>query len=234
LQRLLERIKGRPEERLLSTVVLRSMRQARYSSENVGHYGLAAKFYTHFTSPIRRYPDLIVHRICAAVFLNEENVHDAIDTHLLPEIARISSERERVAVDAERDSIELKKVEFMERHLGDTFVGAISGVAAFGFFVLLDDYFVEGLVHVSSLEDDYYQFREEMYALVGEHGRRRFRLGDRVRVQVARVNREERKIDFVITEDGEHSGIARRKRGGKPKTRAAKKGRRAAKGHAAA
>ena len=201
LQRLLEKIKGRPEERLLSTVVLRSMRQARYSNENVGHFGLAAKFYTHFTSPIRRYPDLIVHRICAHAFLNDENVREAMNARLLPEIARISSERERVAVDAERDSIDLKKVEFMERHLGDEFAGTISGVAAFGFFVLLDAYFVEGMVHVSALQDDYYEFREDRYEIVGKHSGRRFRLGDRVRVQVARVNREERKIDFVVIDD---------------------------------
>ncbi len=210
LQQLLERIKGRPEERLLSTVVLRSMRQARYSHDNLGHFGLAAQFYTHFTSPIRRYPDLIVHRICAHAFLNDENVRAAMNAQLLPEIARISSERERVAVDAERDSIELKKVEFMERHLGDDFGGTISGVAAFGFFVLLDDYYVEGMVHVSSLADDYYQFRQERYEIVGEHSGRRFRLGDRVRVQVARVNREERKIDFVVIEEERNQGGRKR------------------------
>jgi ribonuclease R len=153
---------------------------------------------------------------------------------MLPEIARISSERERVAVDAERDSIELKKVEFMERHLGDEFKGTIAGVAAFGFFVLLDDYYVEGMVHVSSLDDDYYQFRQERYEIVGEHSGRRFRLGDRVQVQVARVNRDERKIDFVILEDDKNRG-ARRKRpdkgrkGGPPK-----KGRKGRKGRAAA
>jgi ribonuclease R len=201
LQRLLERIKGKPEERLLSTVVLRSMRQAKYSHENLGHFGLAAKFYTHFTSPIRRYPDLIVHRVCAHAFLNEENVRQAMNTSNLPEIARVSSTRERVAVDAERDSIEMKKVEFMQRHVGDEFTATVSSVTAFGFFVLLDAYYVEGLVHISSLEDDYYQFIEEQYALVGERTRRRFRLGDPVKVRVARVDVEERKIDFVLIED---------------------------------
>ena len=218
LQTLLERIKGRPEERLLSTVVLRSMRQARYSHENLGHFGLAAKFYSHFTSPIRRYPDLIVHRICAHAFLNDENVREAMNAKMLPEIARISSERERVAVDAERDSIELKKVEFMERHIGDEFAGTISGVAAFGFFVLLEAFYVEGMVHVSSLQDDYYKFREERYEIVGEHGGRRFRLGDPVRVQVARVNREERKIDFVIIDDQQNAGSRRPKRDKQKKT----------------
>jgi ribonuclease R len=137
-------------------------------------------------------------------------------------------------VDAERDSIELKKVEFMERHLGDEFGGTISGVAAFGFFVLLDEFFVEGLVHVSSLEDDYYQFREEMYALVGEHGHRRFRLGDRVRIQVARVNREERKIDFVIRDDDQMSGRGGRKPRVKARQSRAKTGRKGGKSRAAA
>jgi ribonuclease R len=231
LQRLLERIKGKPEERLLSTVVLRSMRQARYSHENLGHFGLAAKFYTHFTSPIRRYPDLIVHRVCAHAFLNEENVRQAMNTTNLPEIARVSSTRERVAVDAERDSIEMKKVEFMQRHVGDEFTGTVSSVTAFGFFVLLDAYFVEGLVHISSLGDDYYQFLEEQYALVGERTRRRFRLGDKVKLQVARVDVEERKIDFVLLgeegkpkrggrkgpDKGTRQGGPAGKKGGKPK-----------------
>ncbi|HEY0671063.1 MAG TPA: ribonuclease R [Longimicrobiales bacterium] len=226
LQRLLDRIKGKPEERLLSTVVLRSMRQARYSHENLGHFGLAAKFYTHFTSPIRRYPDLVVHRVSAHAFLNEENVRQAMNTTNLPEIARVSSTRERVAVDAERDSIEMKKVEFMQRHVGDEFTASVSSVTAFGFFVLLDEYFVEGLVHISSLEDDYYQFIEDQYALIGERTRRRFRLGDKVKVQVARVDLEERKIDFVLLEEERKGKGARGRKpaqtdrpgkGGKPK-----------------
>ncbi|HEY0809173.1 MAG TPA: VacB/RNase II family 3'-5' exoribonuclease, partial [Longimicrobiales bacterium] len=220
LQRLLELIKGKPEERLLSTVVLRSMRQARYSHENLGHFGLAAKFYTHFTSPIRRYPDLIVHRVCAHAFLNEENVRQAMNTTNLPEIARVSSTRERVAVDAERDSIEMKKVEFMERHVGDEFKGTVSSVTAFGFFVLLDDFYVEGLVHVSSLEDDYYQFIEEQYALLGERTRRRFRLGDPVKIRVARVDKEERKIDFMLLDD--ERGARRGKKGGERGAKAQK------------
>ncbi len=225
LQRLLELVKGKPEERLLSTVVLRSMRQARYSHENLGHFGLAAKFYTHFTSPIRRYPDLVVHRICAHAFLNDENVRDAMNTAILPEIARVSSTRERVAVDAERDSIELKKVEFMEERVGQEFAGTVSGVTAFGLFVLLDDFYVEGLVHVSSLEDDYYQFMEEQYALLGERTRRRFRLGDRVRVQVARVDLEERKIDFVLLDDEDSRGRGRGKKGRASKGRKGGKGK---------
>jgi len=214
IQRLLERVRGRPEENLISTVVLRSMKQARYSPENLGHFGLAARSYLHFTSPIRRYPDLMVHRLVARALIDGESLEpDSLD-ELLTTVARISSERERVAVEAERDSVALKKVEFMERHLGDTFAGTISGVTAYGFFVLLDDFFVEGLVHVSWLTDDYYLFIEEQFALVGERTRRRFQLGDRVEVQVTAVDREERRIDFRLVEAQRPRPGARKRRGG--------------------
>jgi ribonuclease R len=209
LQRLLAQARGRPEENLVSTVVLRSMKQAKYSAENVGHFGLAARHYTHFTSPIRRYPDLIVHRLCKQLFLDDERIGTG-EASALPWIARQSSERERVAVDAERDSVDLKKVEFMQRHLGDEFDGTISNVTAFGLFVLLDAFFVEGLVHVSSLDDDYYVYVEEQFTLVGENRRRRFRLGDRVRVRVAAVDLEQRKIDFVLLEGGSAAPGGRR------------------------
>lgn len=199
LQRLLAAAEGTPQAGLISTVVLRSMKQARYSEQSLGHFGLATPSYTHFTSPIRRYPDLVVHRLAAGLFLDEKAPW--LDAEQLGDIARHSSERERVAVAAERDSKDLKKVEFMQRHLGAEFGGTISGVTAFGFFVLLDDYFVDGLVHVSSLDDDYYLFVEEQHALVGERTRRRFRTGDRARVKVARVDTEERKIDFQLIEE---------------------------------
>lgn len=196
LQRLIAQSHQRPDGALLSTVVLRSMKQARYAAENLGHFGLAARHYTHFTSPIRRYPDLVVHRLSGRVFI--DGVASGMTAEGLAEVAAQSSERERAAVAAERDSIDLKKVEFMQQHVGESFDGSIAGVTAFGMFVLLDDYFVEGLVHVSSLADDYYLFLEDQYALVGENTRRRFRLGDRVRVRVASVNIEERQIDFVL------------------------------------
>jgi ribonuclease R len=207
LQRLLASAAGRPEEGLLSTVVLRSMKQARYSEQNLGHFGLATGTYTHFTSPIRRYPDLVVHRLCAAIFI--DGTAPWLDVEQLAGIARHASERERVAVAAERDSKDLKRVEFMQRHLGDEFEGTISSVTAFGFFVLLDDYFVEGLVHVSSLDDDYYLFVEEQYALLGERTRRRFRTGDRVRVRVAAAELETRRIVFDLMADD--AGTARRR-----------------------
>ncbi len=199
LQRALAQLRGRPEEGLVSTVILRSMKQARYSAESVGHFGLAAVHYTHFTSPIRRYPDLAVHRLCARAFIDGEAPSHTNAS--LASIARHSSTRERVAVDAERDSVDLKKVEFMERHVGDDFQGTISGVTSFGVFVLLDRYHVEGLVHISSIDDDYYVYVEEQYSLLGENTRRRFQLGQQVRVRVVSVNREERKIDFGLVAD---------------------------------
>lgn len=200
LQKVLDRVRGRPEEGLVSTVVLRSMSRARYTPENLGHFGLATRHYAHFTSPIRRYPDLTVHRALVATLLRGEPVHPTGTGEELLRMTEHCSERERLAEQAERDSVELKKIEYMERHLGDEFTGTVSGVVAFGFFVLLDEVFVDGLVHVSSLGDDFYRFRESEYALVGERKGRRFRLGDRVRIRIARVDREERRIDFLLLE----------------------------------
>lgn len=196
-QTLLRRVTGKPEENLLSMLVLRSMRQARYDPGNVGHFGLASRAYAHFTSPIRRYPDLLLHRALVEGVL-EGSAQRSAEGEVLRTMARHSSERERVAERAERDSIELKKIEYMERHLGEEFDGTISGVTSFGFFVLLRDVFVDGLVHVSSLGDDFYRFEEREHALVGERRGRRFRLGDPVRVRVARLDRAERRIDFVL------------------------------------
>jgi ribonuclease R len=194
-QRLLEAVKGRDEETLVSTAVLRSLTKARYDPENLGHFGLASEAYLHFTSPIRRYPDLVVHRAVAAAFLGGASAD--MDADALEAAAERSSARERAAEEAERASVAMKKVEFMERHLGESFPGRISGVTAFGFFVTLEEYFVDGLVHVSGLSDDYYRFDERAYALVGERKGRRYRLGDRLEVQVSRVDKEARHIDFV-------------------------------------
>ena len=200
LQAILKQVEGRPEEKLVSTVILRSMSRARYDVRNLGHYGLASDGYTHFTSPIRRYPDLWLHRVL---------VHTLVEGHAVPEHwegpglkdrAERCSVRERVAEAAERESVDLKKVEYMERHLGDDFFGTVSGVTSFGIFVLLDDVFVEGLVHVNSMNDDYYIFRQDRYLLVGERSHRTFRLGDCLRIRVARVDKEERFIDFVIVD----------------------------------
>jgi ribonuclease R len=197
LQHLLERVRGRPEEHLVSTVALRSLQRARYDAENLGHFGLASPAYLHFTSPIRRYPDLVVHREVVRTLVLGGPPRER-DPDELQRLADQASDREQAAAEAERDSVALKKVEFMERHLGDEFDGRISGVTAFGFFVTLDAYFVDGLVHVNSLRDDFYRLTEGTYALVGDRGRRRYRLGDRVRVQVARVDKENRHVDFLL------------------------------------
>ena len=202
IQRVLKSVEGKPEEALISTVILRSMARARYQPENLGHFGLGAETYTHFTSPIRRYPDLMVHRVLIKSLIEGEAIPGDWGGDGLAYAAERSSAREALAADAERDSVAMKKAEFMERHLGDIFSGTVSGVTAFGIFVLLDEYYVEGLVHVNSLVDDYYSLREASYSLVGERTGRRFRLGDPIRIQVSRVNRMERKIDFVVAPDG--------------------------------
>ena len=198
LQAVLAQVEGRPEEKLVSTVILRSMSRARYGVQNLGHYGLASDWYTHFTSPIRRYPDLWLHRVLAHALIEGKPLPENWVGPSLKERAERCSVRERVAEAAERESVALKKVEYMERHLGDEFDGTISGVTSFGIFVLLDDVFVEGLVHVNSMTDDYYLFRQDQYMLVGERTHRTFRLGDRIRIRVARVDKEELYIDFVI------------------------------------
>jgi len=193
--RLVEKMQGRPQEYLVSMVALRSMKQARYATRNVGHFGLGSDAYLHFTSPIRRYPDLVVHRSLVRWLAGKGA--DA-DREELDRVARHASERERVAEAAERDSVELKKIQYMTRHLGDTFEGTIAGVTGFGMFILLDEVLVEGLVRLSSLVDDYYHYDETSWSLTGRRSKRRFQLGDRVEVQVARVDPESREIDLEL------------------------------------
>ena len=206
IQRAVKAMAGRPEERLVSTVALRSMKQAVYQTENIGHFGLAAKFYTHFTSPIRRYPDLIVHRLLREWMHNPEMTSAKAEplTDKLDVIAEHSSIRERAAAEAERATVELKMCEYMEEHIGEEFDGVVSGVTAFGMFVELANG-VEGLVHISSLMDDYYDFYEERYALVGTHTKKQYRLGDKVRIEVLQVNIQDVSIDFIMA--GENAGV---------------------------
>lgn len=204
VQQVLEQVRGRPEEALVSQLTLRSLAKARYDTENLGHFGLASKAYTHFTSPIRRYPDLVVHRVLTEVLVHGRG-EPYPDRDELSRAAEHCSERELAAAEAERASVDLKKVEYMERHLGDHFTGTVSGVVPFGFFVTLDDVFVDGLVHVRSMEDDHYRFVEREFVLRGERAGRTFRLGDPVEVQVVRVDREQRQIDFRILRSLRHS-----------------------------
>jgi ribonuclease R len=199
-QRVLERVAGRPEERLVNTLLLRAMTQARYAPENAGHFGLAAPCYTHFTSPIRRYPDLVLHRILAAHLRGDARAVAATADDLAA-ICEESSMRERLAMDAEREVVQLKKVQFMQDKVGDTFDGFVSGVVPFGFFVELEAYFVDGLVHVATLTDDHYELVEHQHRLVGRRRGRVFRVGDQVRVRVASVSIERKQIDLVLAEE---------------------------------
>jgi ribonuclease R len=199
LQLLLEQVKDTPEETVISKVMLRSMKQAKYTAENTGHFGLAADYYTHFTSPIRRYPDLIVHRLIRDWVKNGpmDDARIAEWREKLPEIATHTSERERVAVDAERDTDDLKKAEFMEDKIGEEFEGVVSSVTNFGMFVELPNT-IEGLVHMSYLTDDYYRYDERTYSLIGERTKKTFRIGDMVQVRVAKVNKDEHAVDFEM------------------------------------
>lgn len=202
LQGLIAEVEGRPEERTINQVLLRSMRQARYSPDNIGHFGLAADLYCHFTSPIRRYPDLMVHRILKRI-LKRSKLAAGVKTRLeqtLPEAGDHTSGRERRAMEAEREVIELKKCQFMADKVGETFPGFVSGVQPFGIFVELKDYFVEGLVRISSLTDDFYQYEEEMHRLIGRNRRRQFQVGSAVEVTVEKVNLERREIDFSLAD----------------------------------
>ena len=201
LQDILNQVEDKPEERLINTVLLRTMKKAIYSRHNIGHYGLGLKYYTHFTSPIRRYPDLMIHRIMKEVInqgkLNEKR-RDFLEEEI-PSIADHSSLQERRAMEAERDSVELKKIEYMQDKIGEEFEGIISGITSFGFFVELKNT-VEGLVHVEDLKDDYYHIRQDIHALVGERTNNRYRLGDEVKVKLIKVKPEEREIDFILAE----------------------------------
>ncbi|MDO4977867.1 MAG: ribonuclease R [Eubacteriales bacterium] len=200
IQKLLFSLEGEPEEMLISRLALRSMQRAKYSTMNIGHFGLSTQYYSHFTSPIRRYPDLQIHRII------KENLHGKLNMkridhyeQLLPGIAESSSRLERRAQDAERDVEKLKKVEFMQNHLGESFQGVISSVTSWGFFVELDNT-VEGLVSMQSLLDDYYIFDENQYKLFGNDYGREFTLGQKVEIVVDRVDKATRTIDFILKE----------------------------------
>jgi ribonuclease R len=223
LRDFLSEVAGHREEPLVHELLLRSMKRAVYTPENSGHFGLACPLYTHFTSPIRRYPDLVVHRILrethAAKGMSSER--ETRWTETLPEIGAWISERERIAVEAERASVKVKQAAFMEDKIGEQFWGIISGVTKFGLFVELEKFLVEGLVHVSSLTGDYYELDEAQYALIGTRTAKRLRMGDRVRIRVVRVDRHLRQVDFELVEDGKKKKAkgAPRRHGGRRKTK---------------
>jgi ribonuclease R len=194
-QKFISSIEGRPEGRMLSYLMLRSFKQARYSEENIGHFGLASDSYTHFTSPIRRYPDLVVHRILKASM--QRRAQPAVPLAQLEAIASESSERERQADQAERDLFDWKKMLLMEQHLGDRFDAIVIGVWRDGFAIELVDIFVEGFVPVAEIADDYYQLDQSSHTLIGRHTKQRFRIGDRIVVQVVRVDKLLRRAYFL-------------------------------------
>ncbi|NRG43937.1 ribonuclease R [Bacillus sp. CRN 9] len=215
LQEIIEEVQGKPEEMVISTVMLRSMQQAKYDPESLGHFGLSTEFYTHFTSPIRRYPDLIVHRLIRT-YLIEGKLDSATQEKwdsILPDIADHSSNMERRAVDAERETDELKKAEYMMDKIGVEYDGIISSVTNFGMFVELPNT-IEGLIHVSYMTDDYYRYEERQLAMIGERTGNVFRIGDEITVRVINVNKDERSIDFEIVG---MKGTPRREKSAQPK-----------------
>ncbi len=197
-QKLVEKIAGKPEERILAFLMLRSLMQAKYSEENVGHFALASSSYTHFTSPIRRYPDLIVHRILKQAL--REAAGAPLPEEALQDIAAESSQAERRADDAERELMEWKKIRFMEEKVGEDFDALIISVTRFGFFVELVDLFVEGLVPIGTLTGDRYTYRENTRQIIGERTKKRYSLGDSVRVLLDRIDRVQRKLQFSVVE----------------------------------
>ena len=203
VQKLLGKVEGTPEEALISRLALRSMKQARYTPENTGHFGLAANYYTHFTSPIRRYPDLQIHRII------KDNLRGRMDAKriehyqgILPEVTKHSSEMERRADEAERETIKLKKVEYMQAHIGEVFEGVISSITKWGMYVELPNT-VEGLVHVINMVDDHYEYQQERYEMVGTRRHKVYKLGQKISVRVMDADRLLRTIDFEIADEGE-------------------------------
>jgi ribonuclease R len=205
-QSVLKQIEGRPEEKLVSYLLLRTMKLARYHEQNLGHFGLATEMYAHFTSPIRRYPDLVVHRALRALRKAPDTERQASLREALPEMGRHLSEMERRASDAEREIVEWKKVRFMADKLGEAFRGYVTGVQAFGLFVELEEVFVQGLVHVSSMSDDYYHLDEKGHLLRGESGGKLYRLGDRVEVQLVRADLARRQLDFALVDVLQRAG----------------------------
>jgi ribonuclease R len=221
-QKLVAKIEGKPEERVLSYLMLRSLKQARYSTDNPGHFALAAKYYTHFTSPIRRYPDLLVHRLLGAWLDADQSTGKQayLSESELQSAAEDCSLTERRAAEAERELVEWKKARFMESRVGDEFDGLVISITRHGMFVELADLFVEGLVPIDSLPGDHFAYYENVRKIVGQRTRREFSIGDRVRVLLERVEPAERKLQFSLVEEE----IRRSERRSKGKTRRSEQG----------
>lgn len=214
--KIVEQARGRPEADMIQTVVLRSMLQASYSPDpKVGHFGLALKDYAHFTSPIRRYPDLLVHRAIKHWVGHQQVAGFGYDLAQMTALGETCSRFERRADDATRDASDWLKCEFLQKHIGNEYNGIVTAVTNFGLFVQLDELLIDGLVHVTALKRDYYQFDAAHHRLVGELTGRSYQLGDRLKVQVVRVNMEDRKIDFDLAGEIGGKEPARKKRKGK-------------------
>ena len=205
----MQKVQGRPEETLIGMLAVRTMAKAVYSTDNAGHFGLAFDFYTHFTSPIRRYPDIMVHRLLDRYLAGGRSVvKDKYE-----EWCRHSSDMEQLAAGAERASVKYKQVEFMADRLGQIFKGTISGVSQWGFFVELEGNKCEGMVSIGGLEDDYYEFDEPDFRIVGRYNHKSYRLGDSVTVRVVKANLMSRQIEFELCTEGEPSALRRAEAG---------------------
>ncbi|MFN3814456.1 MAG: ribonuclease R family protein, partial [Aquificaceae bacterium] len=201
-QKILEDFEGRPEENLIRFLTLRSMKRAHYSPHNLGHFGLATEHYAHFTSPIRRYADVVVHRLLKKSLMGV-NIDGEKEITNLETVGEHLSNRERLADEVEREAIELLKIRLMKAHIGEVFRGIITGVVSFGFFVEIQDYLVEGLVSISTLTDDHYVYDEPAHRFVGVRSGKVFRLGDRISVKVVRVEEERGRLDLTLAEEKE-------------------------------
>ncbi len=206
MQNVLDELDDKPEFTILSSMLLRSMKKAEYSKENIGHFGLASKNYTHFTSPIRRFPDLTVHRLLRTYLFKHDLSVDTVKYYeqSLVQIAQISSEREVASINAERDVFDMKAAEYMENHIGEEYDGIITSVTNFGFFVELDN-LIEGLVHVNTLKGDYYNYVEDLLAMIGKNTKKMYQIGQKVRVRVENASKATANIDFVLVEDKDGS-----------------------------
>ena len=207
LQQTLEEAKGTQEADVINKMMLRSMEKARYADESLGHFGLAAQFYTHFTSPIRRYPDLIVHRLIRKFLIEEDFSESTLDHYerVLPEIAQHTSRKERAAIDCEREVTSMKMAEYMEDYIGEEFDGVVAGLTKWGIYIELPNT-IEGLIRLGDMRDDFYDFDEDMMTIIGRRHKKSFRLGDAVRVQVKSADKEERTIDFHLISGGTMRG----------------------------